>query len=103
MPRRRGDVSDYPLLDVFLTMMWFFIWLLWISLVFRIILDIFRNHELGGWGKAGWLVLVVLVPFIGVLVYLVAHGGRMAARDYGIQRAHDEVYNENFRDSSRRV
>jgi hypothetical protein len=45
-----------PLLDVFLTMMWFFLWVLWFFLLFRVIMDVFRSHDLGGWGKAGWLV-----------------------------------------------
>ena len=44
-----------PLLDVFLAMMWFFLWVLWFFLLFRVIMDIFRSHDLGGWGKAaGW-------------------------------------------------
>ena len=43
-----------PLLDVFFTMMWFFLWSLWFFLLFRVIMDIFRSRDLGGWGKAGW-------------------------------------------------
>jgi hypothetical protein len=70
-----------PLLDVFLTMMWFFLWVLWFFLLFRVIVDIFRSRDLGGWGKAGWLVCTIVLPFLGVLVYLIARGGKMADRE----------------------
>ena len=70
-----------PLLDVFFTMMWFFLWVLWFFLLFRVIMDIFRSRDLGGWGKAGWLVFTIVLPFLGVLVYLIARGGKMADRD----------------------
>ena len=63
-----------PLLDVFFTMMWFFLWILWFFLLFRVILDIFRSRDLGGWGKADWLVFAIVLPFLGVLVYLIARG-----------------------------
>jgi hypothetical protein len=69
---------SYPLLDLFLTMMWFFLWILWIFLLFRIITDIFASHDLSGWGKVGWLILVLILPFIGVFAYLVARGDHMA-------------------------
>ena len=65
---------NYPLLNVFLTIFWFFIWCLWIFLVVWTIILIFRSRDLSGWAKAGWLVFVVLVPLIGVLAYLVARG-----------------------------
>lgn len=73
--------SDYPLLNVFWTMMWVFLWTLWLFLVIRVALDIFRSTEMSGLGKAGWLALVLIVPFIGVLIYLVAHGAAMQARE----------------------
>jgi hypothetical protein len=57
--------------------MWFFLWVLWIYLVCWIIWDIFRSPDLGGWAKAGWVVLVVALPLFGVLIYLVAHGGHL--------------------------
>ena len=70
-----------PLLDVFLTMMWFFLWVLWFFLLFRVIMDIFRSRDLGGWGKAGWLAFVIILPFLGVFVYLIARGHKMADRE----------------------
>ena len=80
-----------PLLDVFWTMMWFFLWVLWFFLLFRVIMDIFRSRDLGGWGKAGWLVFVIVLPFLGVLVYLIARGGKMADRDAAQAQAQDEA------------
>jgi Phospholipase_D-nuclease N-terminal len=73
-------MSSYPLLDAFLTMMWFFLWILWIFLVVNIIFDIFRSRDLGGWAKAGWLIFVIVLPFLGVFVYLIARGGTMHER-----------------------
>ena len=89
-----------PLLDVFLTMMWFFLWVLWLFLLFRVILDIFRSRDLGGWGKAGWLVFVIVLPFLGVLVYLIARGGKMANRDATQAQAQDQAFRAYVRDAA---
>ena len=72
---------DYPLLNLFLTMLYFFLWIAWLFLLFRIILDIFRSQDLGGWGKAGWTILILFVPFLGVLIYVIARGSSMQERD----------------------
>jgi putative oligomerization/nucleic acid binding protein/phospholipase D-like protein len=73
--------TDYPLLDAFWTMMWLFLWVLWLFLLVRVTLDIFRSDDLGGWAKAGWLIFVIILPYLGVLVYLIARGGSMQARE----------------------
>ena len=72
---------DYPLLGVFWTLLYFFIWIAWIMLVFRIFADIFRSDDLGGVGKALWSIFVILAPFLGVLVYLIIRGRSMTHRD----------------------
>ena len=72
---------DYPLLGVFWTMLWWFLWIAWIVLLFRVIVDIFRSHDLGGFAKALWVIFVIVVPFLGVFVYLIARGHAMADRD----------------------
>lgn len=69
---------NFPLLDAFLTMMWFFIWVLWIFLVVWSLLNVFRRGDLSGGAKAGWTALIILVPFIGVFVYLGVRGGHLA-------------------------
>ncbi|MBL1117912.1 SHOCT domain-containing protein [Streptomyces sp. 110] len=72
---------DYPLLNVFLTTMWVFLWILWLFLLFRVFADLFRDDSLNGWAKAGWTVFVLVLPFLGVLVYLVARGREMGMRE----------------------
>ena len=70
--------TDYPLFDLFLTMVWFFVLVIWITTVIVVIFDIFRSHDLSGWGKAGWFVLVLILPIVGVIAYLLARGSKMA-------------------------
>ena len=89
---------NYPLLDAFWTMLWFFLWILWFFLLFRIILDIFRSKDLGGWGKAGWLIFVCILPFLGVFVYLIARGSKMAQRDVDDAQAADQAARSYIRD-----
>ena len=76
---------NYPLGGAFLTMLWFFLWVIWIIILFRVIFDIFRSHDMGGWAKAGWTIFVVVLPFLGVLIYLIARGKSMQER--AMQRA----------------
>src|SRR5579863_892926 len=88
--RRKGDrmllaaSSNYPVLDLFWTILEFFLWVIWIWILIMIFIDIFRSHDLSGWAKALWFLFVLFIPLIGVLVYLIARGGSMqerAARD----------------------
>ncbi|MCD9874833.1 SHOCT domain-containing protein [Streptomyces guryensis] len=83
---------DYPLLDVFLTMLWFFLWILWFMLLFRVIGDVFRDDTLSGWGKAGWTLLVCALPYLGVLVYLIARGRGMGEREMRRARAQEQAF-----------
>ena len=69
-----------PILDLFFSMLWFFLFIAWIWLVISIFIDIFRSGDLSGWGKAGWTIFVLIVPLIGVLVYLIARGDKMQRR-----------------------
>jgi Phospholipase_D-nuclease N-terminal/Short C-terminal domain len=73
--------SDFPLLNVFWTMLWFFLSIVWIMAVFHVLGDIFRSIDMGGVAKAVWLMFVVLLPFLGVFVYLVARGDKMTQHD----------------------
>ncbi|WP_327085171.1 SHOCT domain-containing protein [Nonomuraea sp. NBC_01738] len=92
-------MDDYPLLNLFWTMMWFFLWIMWLFLLFRIISDIFTSDDLGGWGKAGWTVLVLILPFLGVFIYLIARGKSMTMRQ--VQRAQQQE--EAFQDYVRKT
>jgi Phospholipase_D-nuclease N-terminal len=73
--------ADYPFMDVFWSMLVFFLWVAWLLVLFRVFADIFRRHDISGWAKAAWCVFVIVLPFLGVLVYLIAQGGQMAHRD----------------------
>ncbi|MGW2821869.1 SHOCT domain-containing protein [Streptomyces sp. NPDC001443] len=83
---------DYPLLSLFWTMLWLGLWILWLFLLFRIIFDIFRDDDMGGWGKAGWLVFVILLPFLGVFVYLIARGKGMGRRELAQAREQQKQF-----------
>ena len=73
-------MTNYPLLNIFLSMLFFFCWVLWIFLVIWILIDVFRNHNLSGWAKTGWIILIIFLPLIGVLIYLGVHGKDMVER-----------------------
>jgi hypothetical protein len=85
--------ADYPFLDVLWTMIIFFCWVVWIWIMVVILMDVFRRRDIGGWGKAGWVVFLIVLPFLGALVYLIAqHDGmadRSAAQVRGQQREFD--------------
>ena len=72
-----------PLVDLFLTMLFLFLLIVWIWLVIKVLLDVFASDDLGGWAKAGWTIAVLLLPLLGVLVYLIARGGLMKEREFG--------------------
>jgi hypothetical protein len=72
--------TQYPILDIFLTTLYFFLFIIWIWLLFMVFIDIFRSHDMGGWAKALWVILIIVMPYLGVLVYLIARGGKMHER-----------------------
>jgi hypothetical protein len=72
--------ADYPFLDVFWTMILFFAWVIWIWMVVVIFTDIFRRRDIGGWAKAAWCVFLIVLPFLGALVYLIAQHDGLAER-----------------------
>ena len=72
--------ADYPFLDIVFTMLIFFAWVVWIWMMIMILSDVFRRRDISGWGKAAWVVFLIVLPFIGVLVYLVAQHDGMAER-----------------------
>jgi len=72
--------TNYPFLNIFWTILIFFAWVAWIWIVVTVLIDVFRRHDLSGWGKAAWTVLVVILPFLGVLSYLIVNSDGMAQR-----------------------
>ncbi|GHE38622.1 SHOCT domain-containing protein [Streptomyces vinaceus] len=90
-------MDDYPALNVFWSMLWFFLWIMWLFLLFKIVTDIFRDHEMSGWGKAGWLIFVILLPFLGVLVYVIARGKGMTQRDVKAAKENEAALQDYIR------
>jgi hypothetical protein len=74
--------SSYPFLGVVWDMLIFFAWVIFIWIAITVLIDVFRRNDLSGWGKAGWTVLIVLFPWIGVLIYLIINHAGMAERRY---------------------
>ncbi|WP_037606354.1 SHOCT domain-containing protein [Streptacidiphilus rugosus] len=93
-------MQNYPLLNVFWTMLEFFLWILWFFLLFKIITDIFRSHDMGGGAKAGWIIFVILLPFLGVLVYVIVRGRSMGERDIEQAQKADAAFKQYVRDAA---
>jgi hypothetical protein len=74
------SVFEFTVWDSFLTILWFFLFVIWIWLLFTVFSDIFRSHDLNGWSKALWALFVFAFPYLGVFVYLIARGGKMQER-----------------------
>jgi uncharacterized membrane protein YcjF (UPF0283 family) len=87
-------------MDIFLSTLYFFAWVLWFMLMFWIITDIFRSDDMSGWAKAAWLVGVIILPLVGILIYLVARGGSMRERQESRQRAADAQFKQYVRQAA---
>jgi ABC-type multidrug transport system fused ATPase/permease subunit len=84
--------ADYPLLNAFWTVLEIFLLVLWVWLVITVFVDIFRSHDLSGGVKALWVLFVVILPFLGVLLYLIARGGKMQERAIQHAQAQQEAF-----------
>ncbi|MFJ6632193.1 SHOCT domain-containing protein [Streptomyces sp. NPDC091376] len=92
---------DYPVLGAFWTVMWIFLWVMWLVLLFRVIMDIFRDHDMSGWAKAAWLLFVLLIPFLGVLVYVIVRGKEMGKREIQQAQQQQEAFNSYIRQTAK--
>lgn len=91
---------DYPLLGLFWTMLWFFIFVAWIMLLFQVIADIFRSDDMSGLGKAIWTIFVIVLPYLGVFVYLIARGDKMHERRRAEAQAAEAAFQSYVRDTA---
>jgi hypothetical protein len=73
--------ADYPFLNIFWTMIIFFAWVIWIWMMIAILGDVFKRRDMSGWGKAGWTVFLIVLPFVGALIYLISNHDGMADRN----------------------
>ena len=72
--------ADYPFIDVFWSMLIFFFWVIWIWILVTVLIDVFRRHDLSGWGKAAWALFMIVLPYLGVFIYLITQVKEMAER-----------------------
>ncbi|WP_205528737.1 SHOCT domain-containing protein [Desertimonas flava] len=89
---------DYPILGLLWTLLIAFLLIAWLMLVFRVIVDIFRSSDLGGFAKALWAIFVVVLPWLGTLVYVIARGRSMAQRDVDGARAQEAAFRSYVQD-----
>ncbi|MET0421652.1 MAG: SHOCT domain-containing protein [Acidimicrobiia bacterium] len=85
--------TDWQVGQVFLSMLELFFFIIWIWLLIAVFSDLFRDHEMSGWGKAAWAIFVILFPFLGVFVYLIARGGSMHERALAQQAQAQKQFN----------
>jgi hypothetical protein len=92
--------ADYPFLDLMWTMLVFFLWVMWFWLLFTVWFDIFRRHDLSGLGKAGWLILTIVLPFLGVFIYVITQNEGMTQRNVDRARAQQAQFDTYVRDTA---
>ena len=87
-------LAEFGTGQVFWSMMWFFLWFIWIWMLVTVFGDIFRSRDLSGWGKALWTIFVIVLPYLGVFVYLIARGRKMHAHAAEAAQARDAAMRE---------
>ena len=92
--------ASYPFLDVMWTMFVFFLWVLWFILLFRVFGDIFRRHDLSGGGKTLWIIFTIILPFLGVFIYIISQGDDMAKRDLERAQAQRAQFDDYVRETA---
>jgi len=92
--------SDYPRLNVFWTMLAFFLFFIWIWLLITVIADVFRSHDLSGGVKALWLIFIIFLPYLGVFIYLIARGGKMQEHAVGDAQSRDAAFRSYVQDAA---
>ena len=92
--------SSYPFLDIFWTILIFMAWVVWIWIAITVLIDLFRRHDMSGWGKALWVIFVIVLPFLGVLIYLIAYHDGMARRGQKQAEASQQQFNDYVRQAA---
>ena len=89
--------SSYPFLDVFWTILVFFVWVAWFMLLFRVFADVFRRHDIGGFAKTLWIIFVIILPFLGVFIYLIVESQGMTERSLQQAQAAQQQFDDYVR------
>ena len=93
-------LATFAVGQVLWSMLWFFLFFMWIMLVFRVFGDIFRDQETGGFAKVLWIIFIIMLPFLGVFVYLVARGNKMAEREVATIQAQDQAARQYIKEAA---
>ena len=91
--------AEWGVGQVLWSMIWFTLFFLWIWLLVAVFADVFRSHDLSGWGKALWTIFVIVTPFLGVLVYMIARGHKMNEHALQAAQAQDAAARAYIRDT----
>jgi hypothetical protein len=92
--------ADYPFLDVFWSIIIFFFWVIWIWIVITVLIDIFRRDDIGGWAKAAWVVFVIVLPWLGVLIYLIVEHDGMRDRSTRQAQEQQQAFDQYVREAA---
>jgi hypothetical protein len=92
--------ADYPFLDLMWTMLVFFLWVVWFWLLFTVFADIFRRHDISGWKKTAWIIFTIIVPFLGVFVYIISQSKGMTERNLERARAQQAQFDQYVRETA---
>ena len=92
--------ADYPFMDVLWSMIIFFFWVIWIWIVITVLIDVFRRHDIGGFAKALWVIFVVILPWLGVLIYLIVEHDGMRERSMKQARDQQQAFDQYVRDAA---
>ncbi|MEK6328089.1 MAG: SHOCT domain-containing protein [Actinomycetota bacterium] len=92
--------TDYPFLNILWTMVIFFAWVAWIWIAITVFGDVFRRHDIGGGAKAGWVILVIVLPFLGVLIYLISQHDGMRERGVKQVEAQQAAFDQYVREAA---
>jgi hypothetical protein len=99
-PAHMVMAADYPFMDVLWSMIIFFFWVIWIWIVITVLIDVFRRDDIGGWAKAAWVIFVVILPWLGVLVYLIVEHDGMRERSMKQAQAQRREFDDYVRDTA---
>ena len=91
--------ADYPFMDVLWSMIIFFFWVIWIWIVITVLIDVFRRHDIGGFAKALWVIFVVILPWLGVLIYLIVEHDGMRERSVKQAQAQRDAFDDRVREA----
>ena len=92
--------ADYPFMDVLWSMIIFFFWVIWIWIVITVLIDVFRRHDIGGFAQALWVIFVVILPWLGVLIYLIVEHDGMRERSMKQDQAQKEQFDQYVREAA---